>query len=145
MPLGDAYATRHNPFVYFHSIIDSPTCGNCVNLNNLTADLADAHTTPNFVFITPNLCDDGHDGSGTGAAGTTCANGQPGGSASADAFLQMWVPQIMASPAYKKDGLLMILFDESDFFAERQRQPLRTTNGEYCVLRRNLLQSAAWS
>jgi len=54
--------------------------------HNLTADLADAHTTPNFVFITPNLCDDGHDGSGTGAAGTTCANGQPGGLTSAMHF-----------------------------------------------------------
>ena len=24
VPLGDQYAARHNPFVYFHSIIDSP-------------------------------------------------------------------------------------------------------------------------
>ena len=24
--VGDQYAARHNPFVYFHSIIDSPTC-----------------------------------------------------------------------------------------------------------------------
>ena len=28
VPLGDQYATRHNPFMYFHSIIDSPNCGN---------------------------------------------------------------------------------------------------------------------
>ena len=81
----------------------------------LPADLADERTTPNFVFITPNLCDDGHDGSGTGAAGTTCANGQPGGLTSADAFLQTWVPKIMASPAYKQDGLLIITFDESNY------------------------------
>ncbi len=27
VPLGDQYATRHNPFMYFHSIIDSPDCG----------------------------------------------------------------------------------------------------------------------
>jgi hypothetical protein len=32
VPLGDAYATRHDPFMYFHSIIDdkascSSTCG----------------------------------------------------------------------------------------------------------------------
>ena len=26
VPLGDQYAARHNPFVYFHSIIDSPDC-----------------------------------------------------------------------------------------------------------------------
>lgn len=119
VPLGDAYATRHNPFMYFHSIIDSQTCKKrVVNLNNLPADLKDERTTANYTFITPNLCDDGHDGSGTGAAGTTCANGGPGGLTSIDAFLQKWVPQIMASPAYKKDGLLVITFDESNFGAE---------------------------
>jgi phospholipase C len=26
VPAGDQYAVRHNPFVYFHSIIDTPTC-----------------------------------------------------------------------------------------------------------------------
>jgi hypothetical protein len=116
VPLGDAYATRHDPFMYFHSIIDSPSCNtHVVNLNHLTADLAEERTTPNLVFITPNLCDDGHDGSGTGAAGTTCANGNPGGLTSADAFLQSWVPKIMNSPAYRRDGLLIITFDESSF------------------------------
>lgn len=116
VPLGDAYATRHDPFMYFHSIIDDAQyCGShVVNLNRLPADLANEHSTPNFVFITPNLCDDGHDGSGTGAAGTDCANGQPGGLTSADAFLKTWVPQIMNSLAYRKDGLLIITFDESN-------------------------------
>ncbi|HVW67977.1 MAG TPA: alkaline phosphatase family protein [Steroidobacteraceae bacterium] len=117
VPLGDAYATRHNPFMYFHSIIDSPNCKtHVVNLDaNLSKDLQRKSTTPNLVFITPNLCDDGHDGSGTGAAGTTCANGQPGGLTSIDAFLQKWVPQILASPAYQEDGLLIITFDESSY------------------------------
>ncbi len=119
VPLGDAYATRHNPFMYFHSIIDSPSCDtHVVNLNNLPADLAREKTTPNYVFITPNLCDDGHDGSGTGAPGTTCANGGPGGLTSANAFLQTWVPKIMASPAYRKDGLIIITFDESSYGQE---------------------------
>jgi hypothetical protein len=116
VPLGDAYATRHNPFMYFHSIIDHPLCAtHVVNLNRLAADLASVRTTPNLVFITPNLCDDGHDGKGTGAAGTLCANGQPGGLTSADAFLKTIVPQIMASPAYQRDGLLVITFDESNY------------------------------
>ena len=116
VPAGDAYATRHDPFMYFHSIIDSPSCNtHVVNLDRLTGDLASERTTPNFVFITPNLCSDGHDGSGTGAPGTTCANGQPGGLTSADAFLQTWVPKILASPAYRKDGLLIITFDESNY------------------------------
>jgi hypothetical protein len=117
VPKGDAYATRHDPFMYFHSIIDSPSCNtHVVNLEqHLSEDLSKTSTTPNLVFITPNLCDDGHDGSGTGAPGTTCANGQPGGLTSADAFLQTWVPQILASPAYKEDGLLIITFDESNY------------------------------
>ncbi len=108
VPLGDQYATRHNPFMYFHSIIDSPDCAtHVVNLNALQQDLQSIDTTANFTFITPNLCNDGHD--------THCANGDPGGLVSADAFLQKWVPLIMASPAYKKDGLLIINFDEGNY------------------------------
>jgi hypothetical protein len=124
VPLGDAYATRHNPFVYFHSIIDSDSCKTrVVNLTKLPADLEQESSTPNFVFITPNLCNDAHDGGGTGAAGTTCANGDPGGLASADAFLKTWVPKIMASAAYRKDGLLIITFDESNYTQSVSRDP----------------------
>ncbi|MFL9889258.1 alkaline phosphatase family protein, partial [Paraburkholderia agricolaris] len=108
VPLGDQYATRHNPFMYFHSIIDSPGCGqNVVNLNRLTTDLQSISTTANFNLITPNLCDDGHD--------SPCVNGQPGGLTSANTFLQKWVPIITASPAFQKDGLLIINFDESSY------------------------------
>jgi len=115
VPSGDQYAARHNPFVYFHSIIDSPDCAtNVVALDKLEADLASLTTTPNFVFITPNLCNDGHDGDGTGTPGKGCVNSEPGGLASADKFLQTWTPKILASPAFKKDGLLIINFDESD-------------------------------
>lgn len=116
VPLGDAYATRHDPFMYFHSIIDAKSCDtDVVNLTRLPGDLAQVRTTPNLVFITPNLCNDGHDGAGTGAVGTTCANGQPGGLTSSDAFLRSWVPRILASPAYRQDGLLIVTFDESSF------------------------------
>lgn len=109
----DQYATRHNPFMYFHSITDSADCAtNVVNLNKLTDDLKSVATTPNFTFITPNLCNDGHDG---GSASSTCVNGDAGGLVSADAFLQKWVPLIMASPAYQQDGLIIINFDESSY------------------------------
>ncbi len=114
VPAGDQYAGRHNPFIYFHSIVDSPDCAtNVVNLSQLDADLASVKTTPNFVFVTPNLCDDGHDGDGTGAAGKGCVDGRPGGLTTTDAFLKLWVPKILASPAYQQDGLLIINFDES--------------------------------
>ncbi|MDR3430229.1 MULTISPECIES: alkaline phosphatase family protein [Silvimonas] len=109
---GDQYATRHNPFAYFHSIIDSSDCAaNVVELAHLQTDLQSISTTSNFNFITPNLCHDGHDGGG-GSSGT-CVTGETGGLVSADAFLKKWVPIIMASPAFKQDGLLIINFDES--------------------------------
>jgi hypothetical protein len=104
---GDMYATRHNPFVYFHSITDGEACvKNVVDLQQLTGDLATAATTPNLVYITPNLCDDGHD--------APCVDGRPGGLVSADAFLSTWVPKLLASAAYRADGLLVITFDEAD-------------------------------
>lgn len=62
-----------------------------VNLDQLPQALASASTTPNYTFITPGLCNDGHD--------TTCPDGQPGGLNSAKAFLKTWVPQSTASPA----------------------------------------------
>jgi hypothetical protein len=104
---GDQYAARHNPFVYFHSIVDTPACArDDVPLGRLTSDLASASTTPSLSFITPNLCDDGHD--------STCAGGGPGGLPGIDRFLRAWVPRIRASPAYTSGGLLAIVFDESD-------------------------------
>jgi len=107
---GDQYASRHDPFVYFHAIIDTPSCAaKVVNLSALAGDLAAAASTPNYVFITPNLCNDGHDG----GEGRHCVDGEPGGFVSADAFLQRLVPQILASPAFKQDGLLIVTFDES--------------------------------
>jgi hypothetical protein len=59
---GHQYASRHNPFVYFHSIIDNPkVCSNDTQLENLKTDLKTVKTTPNLAFIVPDLCDDGHD------------------------------------------------------------------------------------
>lgn len=105
VPQGDMYATRHDPFMYFHSIIDTAACKKgVVNLRELKPDLRSVATTPNFSFITPNLCNDGHD--------SPCANGQPGGLKSINIFLRKWIPMIMNSQAYKKDGLIIITFDE---------------------------------
>ena len=108
----DQYASRHNPFVYFHSIIDSDTCKtNVVGFASLQSDLQSVAMTANFNFITPNLCDDGHDG---GRPTRTCVDGRPGGLVTANAFLKQWIPLILASPAYKQDGLLIVTFDEAD-------------------------------
>lgn len=105
--VGDEYATRHNPFVYFESITSSPQCqSNVLPFGQLTSDLQSVGTTPNLSYISPNLCDDGHD--------IPCVDGSQGGLASADAWLRQQVPAILASPAYKQDGMLVITFDEAD-------------------------------
>ena len=106
--VNDKYAAKHDPFVYFHSIIDDQSrCdAHVVNLDKLPADLRSIETTPNYSFITPNLCNDGHD--------ARCIDGSLGGFQAIDAFLQKWVPLITGSPAFQKDGLLIITFDESD-------------------------------
>ena len=104
--VGDMYAAKHDPFVYFHSIIDSDACDkNVVPIKELETALKSARRTPNFSFIVPNLCHDGHD--------RPCKNGEPGGLVSANAFLQHWVPLITSSPAFRDDGMLIITFDEA--------------------------------
>jgi hypothetical protein len=121
---GDGYATRHDPFVYFHSVIDSQAyCdGHVVALGSptgampaaalrgetgLATDLANAAKTPRFSFITPNLCNDGHD--------YPCTNQPSGASALADidSFLETWVPKITSSQAFRENGLLEVVFDEA--------------------------------
>lgn len=107
-PADDSYATRHDPFVYFESIIGSPAycAAHVVSLQPLSADLASAAATPAYSWITPDTCADGHD--------ATCQNGAAGGLGQADSFLGTWVPRIMASAAYRQGGLIVITADESD-------------------------------
>ncbi|MFL7868898.1 MAG: alkaline phosphatase family protein, partial [Anaerolineales bacterium] len=56
------YAQKHNPFVYFDPIrLDQERCErSVVPLTDLSADIQ-AGVLPNFIFITPNLCNDAHD------------------------------------------------------------------------------------
>src|SRR4051794_3534723 len=87
----------------FHSLLDLGDCSaNDLPLDQLTADLRKTEKTPNYSFIAPTLCN-------SGASGQCPAGGTEGG-ASADAFLAAWVPKILASPAYKADGLLIVNF-----------------------------------
>jgi hypothetical protein len=77
-----------------------------VPLDRLPGDLASAARTPAYSFITPNLCNDGHD--------EPCVDGRPGGLRSADEFLKLWIPRITRSPAYKDGGLVIVTFDEAE-------------------------------
>jgi phosphatidylinositol-3-phosphatase len=105
---GHNYAVRHDPFVYFRAITANATfCARHVKpLTTLLRDLAHARTTRNLTYITPDLCRDGHD--------APCANGAKGGLSRVDRFLKRWAPRILASPAFKRNGMLVITADESD-------------------------------
>ena len=124
----EQYAARHNPFLFYRSIIgnaetaeDYARCDrNVVDLHtgsaiqgvlDLQTALLKRSTTPNYNLIVPDNCHNAHD------SGAQCADssGGPGGLAEADQFLQTWVPLIMNSPAYKEAGMIVILFDESNF------------------------------
>jgi hypothetical protein len=123
-PTNPDYKDKHNPWAYFHSTFDNHTPaadgtpGYCdqhvVPLGYLDAngqnpqgqlvdDLQSIDTTPQYSFLTPDQCHDGHDG---------CASNGNTAIAGADQFLKAFVPVIMNSPAYKQDGLIVLLFDE---------------------------------
>jgi hypothetical protein len=112
---GEQYATRHNPFMYFRSITGHPAYCRAHDkpLTALGKDLKRTSTTRALSYITPDLCHDAHD--------ATCADGGPGGLRAANAWLKTWIPRIMQSPAFRKNGMLVITADESEGATEDSR------------------------
>jgi phosphatidylinositol-3-phosphatase len=105
-PAGQAYATWRNPFVYFHSVIDSPACASDdVGLGKLKSDLASVKNTPSFAYVVPDRCHDGNP--------TPCAPGAPAGMGAADGWLKKVIPEITGSKAYRENGLLVLTVDEA--------------------------------
>jgi phosphatidylinositol-3-phosphatase len=103
-PVPGGYSPVLNPFVYFHTLLDLGECSaNDVPLTELEKDLRKAKKTPNFSYISPDLCN-------AGVTPGQCAAGTPEGAAAADAWLSTWVPKILKSPAYKAGGLLIVTF-----------------------------------
>src|SRR4029077_13667129 len=101
------YYARHNPFVYFTQITGNATRCNShvVDFSNMAGDFGSASTTPNYVFITPNGCNDMHD----------CST-QTG-----DTWLSQNVPTILTSPAFTtQKSLLIITWDEDDSSGNNQ-------------------------
>ena len=86
------YALKHNPFAYYGSQCPPQV----VPYSDLGADFAGS--VPRFVWITPDLCHDGHDCSSTVA----------------EAWLARTVPIIQATDAWKQGGLLFITWDEGE-------------------------------
>ena len=122
----DQYVVKHNPAAWFHSVIDNPTdCANVVPLDGYAAtaghtaipsladDLGSEKTTPAFSWITPNNCSDAHDATCKGDNLSGDPSNHQGGLYAADLFLKKWIPTIMGSAAFQKDGEIQILFDEA--------------------------------
>jgi len=90
------YAKKHNPLAFFSDVANSSEKYNVVPFSAFSSDLANGRL-PNFSFIVPNLLDDAHDGSLN----------------KADAWLKQHIAPLIASPVFQKDGILIIVFDES--------------------------------
>ena len=122
----DQYVPKHNPAPWFHSLTDDPKdCKNVVPLDgypattghaaipSLAEDLQSIKTTPAFSWISPNNCSDAHDATCKGDNLSGDPTNKQGGLYAADLFLKKWIPTIMASPAFQKDGEIQVIFDEA--------------------------------
>jgi acid phosphatase len=91
------YAKHHNPFAYITDVVNSQNqLNNLVPFTQFPTDLQN-NQLPQYSFVIPNMQNDGHDGSLN----------------QADSWLQTNVAPVLANSSFQKDGLLIILFDES--------------------------------
>src|SRR6185295_6676213 len=107
---GDSYpyVKRHNPFAYMSDVLDNPAqANNIVPFSQFAIDLAN-NQFPDFSFIIPNQYNNSHD----------CPPSIPGCTnadklTTADQWLQQNIDPLIASAAFRQNGLLVITFDES--------------------------------
>jgi hypothetical protein len=96
------YEPKHDPFLYFKDIQgDAALCAKTnVDYSNFPADLAGG--TYQYMWITPNMTNNGHNPSGDPSAAVK----------QSDKWLSTEVPKILASTAYQNNGVLFITWDE---------------------------------
>jgi len=122
--VGDSgsYAQKHDPFIYYNDVrTNTSRCqSHVVPYTQLATDLASASTTPNYAFITPNMCNDMHD----------CAV------STGDSWLQQQVPTILNSAAFTtQPSLLAVIWDEDDSSAGNQVPAILVGSGITAGLR----------
>ncbi|HUW77258.1 MAG TPA: alkaline phosphatase family protein [Candidatus Nanopelagicaceae bacterium] len=126
------YAKKHNPFVLFDNIKNNPArMAKIKDYSELSTDL-NSPQAPQFVWISPNQCNDMHGGIYTAIADhpeTPCPYGSAKDDANdsalkqkADAFVHTAVDTIMGSKAWTKRSAIVIVTDENDYTGN-------TTNG----------------
>ena len=91
------YAMKHDPFMYYNDIRNNAArcAAHVVPFSQFSGDM-NSGQVPNFVWITPNMCNDMHD----------CSV------ATGDAWLRSVVPTITGSAAFRNGGALFITWDE---------------------------------
>ncbi len=114
------FAVKHSPFVYFADIQSGRhphnSLRNVVGFERLYEDLRSGNV-PNFSFIVPNQCHDGH-GRGSNQVGPYCQN-DPQITAAGDAALKVLVNSIKASPAWREgNNAIVVVWDENDYGTE---------------------------
>lgn len=120
------YAIKHNPFVLFSDIRNDPARMQHVKTGDaLAADLASGDIA-NFVWISPDQCNDMHGGvyatiqdrpetpCGYGDAVNTDVN-DVDLQHKADAFVQTTVQEIMGSAAWSQNSAIFVVADENDY------------------------------
>lgn len=99
------YATRHNPFMYYRSIVgDQARCDQHVlPITEMQKDRA-AGKVANYNFISPDVCHDAHDDSSDPKCSLQ----------NADKWLQPQLDPILASKEYQSGGAVFLTFDEAE-------------------------------
>jgi hypothetical protein len=111
------YAAKHNPMVFFtdsnggkDKSTSNPLASHYAPLQQFFSDLQN-NTVADYNWITPNQFNDQHT---TLSAGYKGLAGDPAKILQGDDFLRQVVPAIMASKAYKDNGVIILWWDESE-------------------------------
>jgi phospholipase C len=108
------YERKHNSFVSFADVQSSPArMANVVDLSQLNTDLA-AGTVPDYVWISPDQCNDMHGRVGPSSDACSFSHVQ-GLISTGDAFLSSTVGAITSSSAWTGNSAIFITWDETDF------------------------------
>jgi hypothetical protein len=104
------YVLKHDPFLLFTDVVNNPQQrDNVVPLTQLTTDLSQ-NNVPQFVWISPNVCNDMHGGA------TSCPYSDPNALIQdGDNFLNSWVTAIMNSKAWTGNSVIFITWDEAEY------------------------------
>lgn len=100
------YVRKHNPTILYDSVVSVPSrLARHRNFNDFAADL-NASSIPQWLFITPNMVDDGHDTSIDFASN----------------WLNYWLPPLLSDPTFNDNRTLIILtFDETETYTINNR------------------------